>query len=208
MTNPGQDQKGIGPEFAREAVVRLATGDSAGALALAREGVEKYPRYAMGFYVLGLSFESAGNLLDASVAIRSARRLVPDAPVLLAALGRIETAQMQSYQETGPEPSGALQPHVAPANEIEQLARELEHAPKTLPPLEAEINRRPAANEQDDSSRLLVSATLAEIYLKQGQIAEAIRMYRVLAEKNVDGAEKYRARLAELEEQLRSQSIE
>ena len=209
MTNEDSSpEKPVDPDFARAASSLLASGDVQGALTLAQSGTETYPRYATGFYVLGRSLEASGNLLEAAVALRSACRLAPDASVLRDALARIESAQDPAYQESAaPKPPEPVA-ETPRADDLEKIAKELTEAPRGFPVEAAAVPEPPPVEEHDDPSALLASATLAEIYVKQGQLTEAVRTYRVLIDRDADGTAKYGERLEELENQLRAQMFD
>ncbi|HEX9005961.1 MAG TPA: tetratricopeptide repeat protein, partial [Bacteroidota bacterium] len=141
-----------------------------------------------------------------------AQRLLPDAPVLLEALAAL-----------GERPSAEQGTPPAPATpDMEALARTLHGAKLELRPPEgapeptepgplAPSGPAPEASLQSGTGEAstapnagsegarLVSATLAEIYVQQGQYAEAIRAYRALIERQPDERERYEKRIGEIE---------
>ncbi len=199
-TDNPQPSAEAGPRFAQEAANLLDAGDVPGALALARAGTARYPWYPTGHLVLGRCLEASGSGADAAGAFRDARRLLPDAPVLLGALAALGGGRGQGAAAQPEGPAGT-------ASDVDALARTLHGAKLVIPPPEggteqtegeaAQTGGEPAPASGEGTR--LVSATLAEIYVQQGQYTEAIRAYQTLIERQPDEREKYEKRIGEIE---------
>lgn len=181
--NPGS------PVFARLADAALKGGDARRGAELCLEGLQRHPRYGTGHLVLARCYESLGRDVQALLEYRKALHTVPDNAALMAAVARLEARRSAppSVTET-PAPAADLRPSTpeppfppSPA----QAAEEPEPAEEPAPPT-------PAAR--------IVTPTLAEIYASQGEYSEAIAAYQRLLVLRPVEADRYRLRLAELEE--------
>jgi tetratricopeptide (TPR) repeat protein len=123
-----------------------------------------------------------------------------------------ESTETPELEAQAPPPTGATVSS-APAAESENVPSQNPDpdpyegfAPPAVhhPAPESEGDSEEEASHNDGVLRP-VSATLAEIYVQQGEFGEAVRAYRALAESEPGGYEKYGARLEELEEILRQQ---
>lgn len=181
----------IGPRFAEWAVERLAHGDIDAAVALCRAGIRTYPRYATGYLILGRCYESQGKPAEALIAYRDAARLQPGIESLQAALQRVTPAG------TAPPSTGSAQGESA----VEYMLRQLQQVKQRMPPVTGELpgRRDEAARDRDMP---IVSATIAEILVQQGEYKEAVATYRRLIRQRPDEAGRHSERLAELERLL------
>lgn len=197
-----------GPRFAREAADLIAAGDTAGALALALAGAGRYPWYPTGLLILGQCHEASGNIPDAHSVLREVQRLLPDAPVVREMLAGLEAKLNRPPQEAPPElPGEAAGEGRGSDVDMEALAERLRDVTLIAPPEESQTGseeiQEPETPHHSGASPLLVSVTLAEIYVQQGQFQEAIRAYRTLIERQPEEEEKHTRRIAEIEELVR-----
>ena len=199
-----------GPRFAREAADLIAAGDTADALALALEGAGRYPWYPTGLLILGQCHEASGNIPEALTALREVQRLLPDAPVVREMLAGLEARLNQPPQEAPPELPGVTAGEGrGPDVDMEALAERLRDVSRIASPEQSQTGSEELQEQetppQSGASPLLVSVTLAEIYVQQGQFQEAIHAYRALIERHPEEEEKYTRRIAEIEELLRKE---
>lgn len=199
-----------GPRFAREAADLISAGDTAGALALALEGAGRYPWYPTGLLILGQCHAASGNIPEALTALREVQRLLPDAPVVREMLAGLEARLNQPPQEAPPELPGVTAGEGrGPDVDMEALAERLRDVSRIASPEQSQTGseelQEPEAPPQSGASPLLVSVTLAEIYVQQGQFQEAIHAYRALIERHPEEEEKHTRRIAEIEELLRKE---
>lgn len=214
-----QEEAGkVEPVFARQASTKLAAGDREGALALAQSGVELYPWYPTGLLVLSRCYEAAGHQLDALLAMRKVEAILPDAPLVMHALARLELSQAQSYEQsmTAEEPAHHEQPEEPKAVPepppetgpgIEELAQRLQTAGPIKPelPLPDKAEEAQAGNAPPPS---IISPTVAEIFMQQGEYGEALRTYRKIVSQHPEEYAKYSARMEEIEAMIRKQIFE
>ncbi len=209
----------VDPGFARRVSDLLQSGERTAALALAQEGVDRYPWYPTGLLMLSRCLEADGKPLDALLAMRKVEAILPDAPVVKETLARLQLSQAQSYEQSmaPEEPPPAPQPPVepgipeakppAPDATVASLAERLQSAPPihSLPP-------EPAAREvpepTESTTPSIVSPTIAEIFMQQGEYGEALRTYRKVVSQHPEEYEKYAARMEEIEEMIRKQFFE
>ncbi len=209
----------VDPGFARHVSDLLQSGDRTAALALAQAGVERYPWYPTGLLMLSRCLEADGKPLDALLAMRKVQAILPDAPVVKEALSRLELSQTQSYEQSmaPEEPAPSPQPPPAdggtdakpPAHDatVEFLAERLQ----TVEPIHPEPPAPAAREEQEPTESTtpsIVSPTIAEIFMQQGEYGEALRTYRKVVSQHPEEYEKYAARMEEIEEMIRKQFFE
>ncbi len=221
----------VDPGFARIVSELLQAGDHANALALAQAGVERYPWYPTGLLMLSRCLEATGTPFDAVLALRRVESLLPDAPVVKESLARLELSQTQSYEqsmvaeeppveppppvatppppvaEPGPASETAAPPATDPGSSVEKLAERLQSAGPIQPdpPAAAE----PESQEPSEATPpSIVSPTIAEIFMQQGEYGEALRTYRKIVSQHPDEYDKYATRMEEIEELIRKQFFE
>lgn len=204
------------PEFARHVRAKLAVGDHAGALALAQIGVEAYPWYPTGLLVLSRCHEAAGRQLDALLAMRKVEALLPDVPLVKEALVRLGRTQAQSYEQSmtadeppqgAPQESAAAPPTPEAGPGIDELAQRLQAAGGIKPELPT-AEHAEAADEGDVAEPSIISPTVAEIFMQQGEYSEALRTYRKIVSQHPEEYVKHAARMEEIEALMRKQSPE
>lgn len=176
--------------------------------------VERFPGYATAHVALAYACEQEGLWENAHRSWKRARLLLPSSPVVREGLRRTAApaedhsaeaasdeaapgtdASDDTFSETPqpPEPGESLgelavqAPSSAEDADLDNLIEELEGAriePSTNP------DDVPAPDLDADSD--VVSPTLARIYEAQGQLEEAARVHRRLAEEHPDEAEAHR----------------
>ena len=217
----------VDPGFAREVSRLLESGDHDRALNLAQAGVDRYPWYPTGLLLLCRCFEASGKPLDALLAARKAEAVLPDAPVVKETLARLQLSQAQSYEQSmtqeeappaAPPPSTPPDPPpaVPTVNEaappptdasVETIAERLQTA-GPIRPEPAEVKEQPSPEAAEATPPSIVSPTVAEIFMQQGEYGEALRTYRKLVSQHPEDAQKYAARMEEIEELIRKQFFE
>ena len=209
----------ISPSFAREAVEHLQEGDTQRALALCLAGTTAYPDYATGHFILGKCYEACNRMTDALREYHLALHTLPDNPTLQllvkSAEGKKRTesqkpiteADMLAENTTGKPPTDNLpdQPSTKEESTIEYLARRLQDAKRINPNSSTIPDSLPLGNER---SAKIVTPTVAEIYVTQGQYSEAINAYRELAKQHPEERSRYTKRIDELEQLMTLQRKE
>lgn len=181
----------IGPRFAEWAAERLSHGDIQGAVALCRAGIHAFPRYATGYLILGRCLESVEKPGDALEAYREADRLQPGIVSLQDALAR--AARNSEKMEMAAVHSGETG--------VEYMLRQLQQVKQRIPPVTGEVAPREDVHAADTDIPI-VSATIAEILVQQGEYEEAVAAYRKLIQQRPAEAGRHSERLAELERLL------
>jgi tetratricopeptide (TPR) repeat protein len=183
------------PRFAERAVACLVLGETAEAERLCRAGVERFPWYATGHLVLGRCRETAGRYRAAAGCYQQVLQILPGLTLAEVALARVSGRPDEG--ESG----------------VDFLLRQLGQVKRPPPgteesgPGKGEI--LPAGKAEDGNAgrpeaRLgkIVTATLAEIYARQGEYGEAVEAYRMLIRQRPVDAGRFAERLAELERLL------
>ena len=209
----------VDPKFALHVRDMLEGGNPADALALAQAGVEQYPWYPTGLLMLSRSYEALGRPFDALLALRKVELLLPDAPLVKDALARLEMLQAQSYEqsmqpeEVPPHPSdapadssGIVDPPRAEEN-MDTLVERLQTAGPVQPDPQ-QLSEEGEKVEPPPTEPGIVSATVAEIFVQQGEYGEALRTYRKIIRQHPEYFEKYSGRIDEIEEMIRKQIFE
>jgi tetratricopeptide (TPR) repeat protein len=183
------------PRFAERAAESLARGETAEAKRLCQTGVERFPWYATGHLVLGRCYETAGHYRAASGCYRQVLQILPGLVVAEEALARVSGRPDEG--ESG----------------VDFLLRQLGQVQRPPPGTEdtgsdkagaerAEKAGTGGTGRPEGQERKIVTATLAEIYARQGEYREAVEAYRTLIRQRPEDAWRFADRLAELERLL------
>jgi hypothetical protein len=116
--------------------------------------------------------------------------------------GTEDTVTLDQYLSS----SSPAEPPAA-TDQIGELAEKLKSSPRITPPVinYSEKNPRPATDGEISSGSGFVTPTLAEIYVKQGWLDDAIKAYRALIVNKPAEKEKFEQRIAEIEEMKKKQ---
>jgi tetratricopeptide (TPR) repeat protein len=185
------------PRFAERAVACLALGETAEAERLCEAGVERFPWYATGHLVLGRCRETAGRYRAAAGCYHQVLHILPGLTLAEVALARVSGRPDEG--ESG----------------VDFLLRQLGQVRRPPPGTEENgpdkgesvpAGRVEGGNAGRPEVRLgkIVTATLAEIYARQGEYGEAVEAYRMLIRQRPVDAGRFAERLAELERLLQS----
>jgi tetratricopeptide (TPR) repeat protein len=183
------------PRFAERAVECLARGETAEAKRLCRTGVERFPLYAAGHLVLGRCCETAGEYRAAAGCYRQVLQILPGLVAAEEALARVSGRPDEG--ESG----------------VDFLLRQLGQVTRPPPGTgdtgsgreEAERVEKAGVGgtgRPEDREKKIATATLAEIYARQGEYGEAVEAYRMLIRQRPGDAGRFAERLAELERLL------
>lgn len=197
----------ISASFAREAALLLRNNEVQQAMELCMAGIQAFPNYPTGYLVLGKCFESVGKKREASAQYQEALKRLPDNPTLLTFVKKLDEAQQKELQRQMEEqrsrtetavPQSPLPPHQKEASEetaFDILTQKLRNVKRIQSDASSHTPPPPAPNNVT-----FATPTMAEIFVKQGNYAEAIAAYKELAAKKPD--EQYTKRIAELEKLL------
>ncbi len=156
------------PLFARLASMFLEQGDVHGAKELCLTGINQYPKYITGYFILAKCFAAESQFDEALDTLAKARAIFPDTEVIF------------------------------------KLKNEWEEQMKNVPPQPVQQSVEQPKQEQTavEFQGEFVSQTLAEIYVKQGLIVEAIESYEKLITIKPEQSAEFEKRISELEKKL------
>jgi tetratricopeptide (TPR) repeat protein len=210
-----QGETGIGrvsASYARVAAGQLRKGDVGEALKLCIEGAEQYPWYPAGALILGRCYEELGRTVEAMLEYRRGLRLLPDNRELQKAVERTERREQDEFQAFAEQQVRTLKTQKNALTFDRYVAESGGDQDSTVAFLLKQVQgaAAPATAEAEETDRApgaprFVTETLAEIYASQGEYREAIEAYSQLIERRPTEAERYRKRMAELEERAASE---
>jgi tetratricopeptide (TPR) repeat protein len=193
----------LSPLFVSKADLEIRRGNENKAIEILLEGTSHYPNYAPAFLLLGKAFALIGSY-DLSVEnIRKGSDLIRSKKTYDYYIDEIE--KIKNRKEVEKKQEAAVE---EPAySESESSKREATLAPRPLPvdnnieDLVKEI-RESAAREIVEGNgeyyREIISETLAKIYVSQGEINEAVKMYKKLKNVHPEKVDYFDRRIDEL----------
>jgi tetratricopeptide (TPR) repeat protein len=166
--------------------------------------------------------------VEAMLEYQKAKRAVPDNPVVVELLRKVELREQDAFRAFAQEREQKLQerrntiaferyagedpdPGTGASDFVLERLRAAELPPSPAPPSPGLLRReRPAEHRpvQASAGPKIVTATLAEIYATQGEYQAAITAYGRLREQHPEDAARYSRRIAQLEEAARLQHAE
>ena len=215
------------PLFVRMANTEIECNNVDKAIEILNNGIKSFPQYAAAYLLLGKAYMLMGNYGQALKNIKLGSDLIHSSKTYNYYLKELENLKKQRSLFEGStrnifmldselfvsthEPNlfeGERAKHenendIQPVDDrLDQIAHEISHAkiPETSQP--DLINEDPV--EGFASSNLIVSETLAKIYIAQGELREAINVFRKLINKNPDKKEYYLTQISKLEADLES----
>jgi len=177
------------PRFVVHATALLEAGRNAEAVVACRAGIQRYPWYATGYWVLGKCYEALGDLSDAHAQYLEVARRLHGIPSINDALER--TRPVMNAKAAVAEPAG---------DDMDLLLRKLQDAGRITPSSDPDVPFVDMATPQGEEP--IATVTLAEIYAAQGRYKEALEAYRRITQQRPDDAGRHDERMAELEQLL------
>ncbi|MBU2493388.1 MAG: hypothetical protein KJ571_12240 [Bacteroidetes bacterium] len=201
------------PLFARVANAELNKGNVEEALNILSTGLELYPDYASARLVNAKALAYSGSKEEAIEEVKKAGLLINDLKSEQYYLNQIEKiyAESSAFSESRrtaffPENFEAIEEEVKTEIEeeiiddgLEQLAEELNSA-KSIEVEEEE--EKPSSGFVFTGGKPIISETLAGIYMAQGNLKDAKYVYEQLIIKEPEKEERFRKKLAVIEERL------
>lgn len=198
------------PLFARIANWELESNNTDLAIEILTNGLRQYPDYPTPYFVLGKAYTLSGDftkalrcykkgseLLHSSETFEYYTRLIEGirrqhSPLELRGIGFPDEFQSDDDASNSESDNFSLE---------DNLGELAERISKAKIPLSSDENIKTNYEVDDFSeSSVLVSETLAKIYITQGEINEAISMYEKLKLKHPNQADYYSKRITELKE--------
>jgi tetratricopeptide (TPR) repeat protein len=213
------------PLFVRMANTEIENNNIDQAIFILEEGTKIYPQYAAAYLLLGKAYILLGNYSSAFKYIKKGSDLIHSKRTYDFYLKELENVKKQRSLFLGssrnvflPEEDKFQQLNDFNINEaeylkdngddssrsiddsLEQIAKEISTA--KIPELrEGEISPGLLLGNEPGSN-LIVSETLAKIYITQGELGEAIEVYKKLIAKNPQKEEYYKLKIDELKSEL------
>ena len=196
----------LSPLFARKAGYELDKKNLEDAIEILTKGLKNFPNYAAPFLLLGKALALKGDYTEAIENIKKGSDLIQSKKTYDFYLNEIENiknkvslgfSNVNKTDETSSLNDEIYGMNSVPKDEkLKDLVRELSSEQKT---------KHPAARKEQEKSfgkNIIVSETLAKIYISQGEYNEAIEIYNLLKEKHPDKNEYYTKKIDELKSKL------
>ena len=194
------------PLFARKAGFDLEKKNLDEAIEILTKGLKNFPDYSLPYLLLGKAYALKGNYTEAIENIKKGSELIPSKKTYDYYLNEIENIKNKvSLGLTNVNPAEEA------VNEKEELfgAKSLQQDEKLIELVreispEQKVKQPPERSVQEKSfgKNIIVSETLAKIYISQGEYNEAIEIYNLLKEKHPDKVEYYSKKIDELKSKL------
>ncbi len=214
------------PLFVRKANIEIENNNLQPAVEILHNGLKLYPQYSTAYLVLGKAQILMGNYREALKNIKKGSDLIPSPKTYGYYLEEIENIKKQrSLFNTSKRNAFMLSDETENINQQELFEEEKEAGNETLPESsrlidenleqlaqkisKAKIPGSYTSENQDESvqinlneDNMIISETLAKIYIAQGEYNEAISVYKKLNKKNPAKSDYYDEKIAELRSQL------
>ena len=212
------------PLFVKVANTEIENNNIDSAIGILNEGIKTYPRYATAFFLLGRAYILAGNYSSALKQIKKGSDLICSKKTYDFYFNELENNKKQRsvfqsssrnifLPEQGKlderkevENSGSKNGFDENGNQsvddrLDQIAKDISNAkiPEAAGTAELQDNLLPGS-----TGSMIVSETLARIYIAQGELKEAIEVYRKLIKKDSSKEKYYLGKINELKTQLES----
>ncbi len=164
-----------------------AMGKTEEAIEIARKGVSHYPHYVGGKMALARAYFENGEGENARTLLEGILHTAPDNLLANRILAEI-------YQQEGQGPKAipllkrllTLEPGDSYVSSMLAEIETMETPTDELPPLEAPIERESVSVEEPLPQAKIQTVTMAEMYLKQGHLEEALGVYKDLLDQDPD----------------------
>ena len=194
------------PLFVRKAGYELDEKNLEDTIEILTKGLKNFPNYAAPYLMLGKAYALKGDYTEAIENIKKGSDLIPSKKTYDFYLNEIENiknkvslgfSNVNKAEETSSVNEELYGKNSVPKDEkLRDLVRELSPEQKN----EHRVER--AEQEKSFGKNIIVSETLAKIYLSQGEYNEAIEIYNLLKEKHPDKVEYYSKKIDELKSKL------
>jgi len=184
------------PLFVRVANSEIEKNNSARAAEILHDGLSIYPHYPTAHILLGKALMLLGKYKEALDSFRKGSELVNSHRVYEYYVQEVETLKKQRVLfEPSPKP-GFLEEKDGQKSSTISLQEELSSFDSMSVIKTEPTSAKPAAGES------IVSETLANIYITQGEFKEALKIYERLLIKNPQKRDYYLKKIEELKAEL------
>ncbi|MBI5726241.1 MAG: hypothetical protein HY965_00185 [Ignavibacteriales bacterium] len=209
------------PLFVRKASMEIETQNLEYAVEILRNGIAVYPDYPVPYVLLGDALGLQGHYDEARSAYKTASDLIDSPESYYSFTQKLEQIKKlrspfnikkrNTFVEAGEwqtEESEKAQDNVQPLFEdrLHHIADQLSRAKIQIPEGETEIPARPVT-EETTHNPLIISDTLAKIYLSQGKLTDAIYIYEMLIKKNPARSDEFARIISDLKKKLAAQQV-
>ncbi len=214
------------PLFVRMSNTEIENNNVDKAIDILRDGIKVYPQYAAAHLLLGKAYSLIGNYTQALNSIKTGSDLIHSPKTFDYYSREIESIRKQrSLFESNAKSAFLIEEDEKEENQpdlfiekekkeerreipipvedrLDQLARDISFA-KLPEALESSSNLEYRAEDFSGTS-MIVSETLAKIFIAQGELKEAIEVYKKLIKKNPHNIESYLKKIEDLNKELNS----
>lgn len=200
------------PLFVRIASNQIEDNNPDKAIEILDEGLKKYPEYPAAYFLLGKAYTIKGLYSQALKYVKRGSELIHSPKTYDYYLREIEAIKKQRSFFKPARWEDDIKGDAVPDSSL----KEIEDSLKTLPPITESIKKlneelmearetiqkakdstAPSAKSFTDSN-LIVSETLAKIYISQGEYQEAIAVFEKLMKRNPDKKDYYEIKIEEI----------
>lgn len=206
------------PLFARVADIEIEKNNIDDAIRILTEGLAHHPDFSVAYFLLGKAHTIKGNYGQALKFVKRGSELIHSPKTFDYYLREIDAIKKQrqlfNVSRWADNANEKFTNTTAPASNQTEEKKKSESIEETLNKLTAEIdgasNQIKEAKKQITENRLkdyskndlIVSETLAKIYVTQGEFKEAISVYKKLKVKNPDKEAYFDSKISELNARL------
>ncbi|MGE5682470.1 MAG: tetratricopeptide repeat protein [Bacillota bacterium] len=218
--------------FIRAADRELQKSNPQKALEILLQGIKNHPKYPTAYILLGKTHLELSNYELAEEAFKKGCSLISSESSLSYYLSELEKKKsshpgitqsrripffdsgITEYSEDKPQGSGTSENPAAEAkpnnmlsldDRLDDVAKEISSVKIIVPSGENEqavSSEEFAENKKTTDNTLIVSETLAKIYVSQGKFKEAVEVYKKLQIKSPDKKDFYQIKIEEIQKQL------
>ncbi len=199
------------PLFARIANWELESNNFETAIEILEEGLRENPEFPTPYFVLGRAYSKMNDFSKALKCYKKGSELIHSRETYQFYLRELESLKnlktpielraLRFKEENISEKRKSENKTAALEDNLDDLAEKISKAKIPVSEYKEEKNNQFTPNENSESS-MIVSETLAKIYLAQGEIPEAIAIYEKLKKKEPAKENYFSQKIAELKSKL------
>lgn len=200
------------PLFVRIAHNQIEANNPDKAIEILDDGLKNYPEYPVAYFLLGKAYTIKGLYSQGLKYVKRGSELIHSPKTYDYYLREIEAIKKQRSFFKATRWEEEIKEEAVLDNDIKNIEDSL----KTMPPITESIKKlnedimeaketiqkakeiTSPSSKSFAESNLIVSETLAKIYINQGEFQEAIAVYEKLIEKNPDKKDYYEIKIEEI----------